>query len=102
MAMRESSQWLGKKYCVEYWLKEPQESTDRCSCRRYIPEILLNTALNTIQSINQSVSLNFANMIIVILFKERNVTLTCKCQKRMDDLATMSLNSCVLTTCAIF
>ena len=29
MAMWESSQWLGKKYCAENWLKDLQESMDR-------------------------------------------------------------------------
>ena len=42
-----------KEYCAEYWLKELQESTDMCTGRRDITEILLKTALNTIQSINQ-------------------------------------------------
>ena len=36
-----------------YWLKELQEGMDRCTGRRNITEILLKTALNTIQSINQ-------------------------------------------------
>ena len=40
-----------KEYCVEYWLKELQESMDRCTARRDITEILLITALNTMQSI---------------------------------------------------
>ena len=35
------------------WLKELQESMDGCSCCRDITEILLKTALNTIQYINQ-------------------------------------------------
>ena len=51
----ESSQWLGK-YCAEYWLKELQESMDRCTGRCDISVILLGTALNIIQSINQSSS----------------------------------------------
>ena len=39
-----------KEYCMEYWLKELQESMDRwAGC----PDILLKTALNTIQSVNQ-------------------------------------------------
>ena len=37
------------EYCAEYWLKELQESMDRCTGRRDITEILLNTALNTVQ-----------------------------------------------------
>ena len=41
-----------KEYCAEYWLKELQKSMDRCTGRRDITEILLNTTLNTIQSIN--------------------------------------------------
>ena len=39
-----------KEYCAEYWLKEHQESMDRYSGHRNITEILLKTALNTIQS----------------------------------------------------
>ena len=52
MVMWESSQWLGKNIVAEYWLKEIQESRGRCTGRRDITEILLKTALNTIQSIN--------------------------------------------------
>ena len=37
-----------KECCAEYWFKEVQKSIDRCTGRRRI------TALNTIQSINQS------------------------------------------------
>ena len=44
-----------KEYCAEYFLKEIQESMDRCTGRRNITETLLKTALNTIQSINQSI-----------------------------------------------
>ena len=40
-----------KEYCAEYWLKELQESMDRC---RNISEIMLKMALNTVQSIKQS------------------------------------------------
>ena len=42
-----------KEYCAEYWLKELQESMDRCTGHRDMTEILLKMALNTIQSINQ-------------------------------------------------
>ena len=41
-----------KEYWAEYWLKELQESIDRCTGRRDITEILLKSALNTIQSIS--------------------------------------------------
>ena len=41
-----------KEYCAEYCLKDLQENMDRCTGRRNITEILLKTALNTIQSIN--------------------------------------------------
>ena len=41
-----------KEYFVEYWLKELQESMDRCTGHRNITETLLKTALNTKQSIN--------------------------------------------------
>ena len=53
MVMWESSQWDLKEYGVEYWLKELQECMDRYTGHHDIPEILLKTALNTIQSINQ-------------------------------------------------
>ena len=42
-----------KEYCAEHWLKELQGSMDRCTGLRDITEILLKTALNTIQSTNQ-------------------------------------------------
>ena len=42
-----------KEYCAKYWLKELQESMDRCTGRHDITEILLKTAFNTIQSTNQ-------------------------------------------------
>ena len=41
------------EYCAEYWLKDLQESMDRCTGRRNITEILLKTVLDTIQSINK-------------------------------------------------
>ena len=40
-----------KEYCAEYWLKELQESMDRCTGHSDITEVLLKMALNTIQSI---------------------------------------------------
>ena len=43
-----------KEYCAEYWFKELQESMDRCTGCRDIPEILLQTGLDIIQSINTS------------------------------------------------
>ena len=43
-----------KEYCAEYWLKELQESMDRCTSCRDLTEILLKTALKTKQSINQA------------------------------------------------
>ena len=45
-----------KEYCAEFWLKELQESMDMCTGRRDITEILLKTVLNTIQSIDHSVT----------------------------------------------
>ena len=42
-----------KEYCAEYWLKELQESMDMCTDRRDKTDILLKTALNTVQLINQ-------------------------------------------------
>ena len=41
-----------REYSAKCWLKELQESMDRCTGCRDIAEILLKTALNTIQSIN--------------------------------------------------
>ena len=43
-----------KEFYAEYWLKELQESMDRCTGRRDINEILLKTALNTTQPVDQS------------------------------------------------
>ena len=43
-----------KEYCAEYWLKGLQESMDRCTSRRDITEITLQTALKANQSIIQS------------------------------------------------
>ena len=34
-----------KEYCVEYWLKELQESKDKCTGHSNITVILLKTAL---------------------------------------------------------
>ena len=41
-----------KEYCAEYWLKELQESMDRCTGHCNIAEILLKMVLNIIH--NQS------------------------------------------------
>ena len=41
-----------KEYCAEYWLTEPKENMDMCTGRRHKTEMLLKTALNTIQLIN--------------------------------------------------
>ena len=53
-------QWLygkaWKEYCAVYWLKELLESMDRCTGCRDKTEILLKTALNTIQSVNGAIS----------------------------------------------
>ena len=45
-----------KEYCAEFWLKELQESMDRCTVCCDITEILLKKVLNTIQSTNQSIN----------------------------------------------
>ena len=42
-----------EEYCAEYWLKELQESMDRCSGCCAITEILLKMASYTKQSMNQ-------------------------------------------------
>ena len=58
-----------KVYCAEYWLKELQESKDRCTGRRDITEILSKTALNTIQSINYACSFSaFVSSVSVCIF----------------------------------
>ena len=44
-----------KEYCGAYWLKELQESMDRCTGRHNITE-KLKMPLNMIQSINQSIN----------------------------------------------
>ena len=49
-----------KEYCAEYLLKVLQESINRCTWRRVLSEITLKTALNTIQSINQSIILTLS------------------------------------------
>ena len=51
-----------KEYFAGNWLKELQESMDKCTGHRNITEIhvLLKTALNTIQSINQSINQSFS------------------------------------------
>ena len=41
-----------KEYCVEYWLKELQESMVRCTGCSDITEIVLEKASNTVQSMN--------------------------------------------------
>ena len=48
-------QWLlaWKECFAEHWLKELQESICICTGRSDITEIMLKTALNTVQSINQ-------------------------------------------------
>ena len=48
-----------KEYCAEYWLKELQESMDRCTGHCNITEILLKTALNAIQLHNESKLVSF-------------------------------------------
>ena len=45
-----------KAYRAEYWLKELHESMDRCKGRHDKTDITSKTALNTIQSINQSIN----------------------------------------------
>ena len=49
-----------KEYCVQYWLKELQESMNRYTGPHDITEILLKTALKTVQSaINQPITTLF-------------------------------------------
>jgi hypothetical protein len=51
---KQSVAW--KEYCAEYWLEELHESMDRCTGCHDIIEIMLKTALNTMQSINHSIN----------------------------------------------
>ena len=60
------------KYCVEYWLKELQESMDRCTGHCHITEILLKTVLNTIQSINQFSQITFMVQRVNIFGDEKD------------------------------
>ena len=53
MVIWESSRWLGNDIVRSTSLKELQESMDRRTGRDMI-EIMLNTALNTMKSINQT------------------------------------------------
>ena len=46
-----------KENCAEYWLEELKESMYRCTGRRDKARITLKAALDTIQSINQSIRL---------------------------------------------
>ena len=55
-----------KEYCAEYWLEKLTESMERCTGQFEIAEILLKTALNTIQSINQPIMIynNFRMSVV--------------------------------------
>ena len=52
----ESRMWLGKNIVRSTGKKEFRENMDRCTGRRNITEITMQTALNSIQSIKNSVS----------------------------------------------
>ena len=65
-----------------------QESMDRCNGRRDITEILLKTALNTIQSINQSIVVwerasSQAKVAITPWIHEVIATLACEDEERV-------------------
>ena len=49
-----------KEYCAEHWLKELEESMDRCTGRRDITEILLKTELthHTINCYTNTLEMN--------------------------------------------
>ena len=79
MVMWESSQWLGKKYCAEYWLKELQESMARYTGRLDITERLLkngvkhhiiNQSIDSTQMHNQqrSIKMNWVRLSIMEIF----------------------------------
>ena len=56
-----------KDYCEEYRLKELQESMDRCTDRCDITEMLLKTALNTIQSVNHLFSVMLVDCTVSVV-----------------------------------
>ena len=66
-----------KEYCVEYWLKEFQESMDWCTCCRDITEILLKATSNTIQSINLYLSSHSMKLIHLNILGSSTVNLIC-------------------------
>ena len=66
-----------KEYCAEYWFKELQESMGSCTGRRDLTEIMLQSALNTIQSISQSVSIYILESDHVEL-KQKTTRCPCK------------------------
>ena len=54
-----------KEDCAEYWLKELQESIDRCTGCCDITEILLKTVSNTVQSIYHVLVMQWPHMVRV-------------------------------------
>ena len=64
-----------KEYCAENWFKELQESMDWFTGHHDITEMLLKTALDTLQSVNILFP-EFSNGWLVVL--EFNATLTAK------------------------
>ena len=58
-----------KEYCTECWSKQVQESMDRCTCHRYITEMILKMALNTVQSTNLPFSMAFADVYLPAAIK---------------------------------
>ena len=76
-----------KEFCAGYWLKEFQESMDRCIGRRDITEIVLKTALNTInQSINHT---SFCDLGYLHTLHER-------CRLRLDFMCSLILDLPIL------
>ena len=94
MVMWESSQWLGKNI-VLCWvrLKEPQESIDRCTGRRNIIEILLETTLNTAQSIFSRSS--FLAQLRIIFFPSHWLALSLSLSISISLCLSLSLSLCL-------
>ena len=75
-----------KEYCVEYWLKDLQESKDRCTGLCDVTEVLFKTALNIIQSIH-----SFSDKMILTL---RNKILSFKYPDQESFIKTLRETKC--------
>ena len=78
------------KYCAEYWLKELQESMDRCTGRCDITEILLKTASNLIQVNKQTNKATERGLFLSVWHNKRDCS-----QCTNTSLQFVSLKFCV-------